>query len=200
MGTDLHKRMTFPDYLLFIARLRDTMHDHSIVLDRVPLRQRKWIDVTDWTLRQASQSTAGGLKASLADNRFPIIFGIVQSLKRTSVGEDAGAVMSDRRPWEMVLVCQGYSQRAATWDKSFPSESELSSLLTEQGMSGAVQSADALEFLGSGRVYFCHSLLTCEVITRDKEARNAESSAGIFQTTERSTALNRFCSCLFLPC
>jgi hypothetical protein len=53
-NTMLHKQMTFPDYAVFLARVRDTANDAKFADDVMDLAKRTYASVAEWTENQSA--------------------------------------------------------------------------------------------------------------------------------------------------
>lgn len=188
--TALHKKMAFADQMLFVARLRDTMHDASFPSDRTPLSERTWKDVNIWTIRQSSASTRREVEAALVSNMLASIFHVVQALKPATVLESAAQHSSDCRPWEMFLVCTGYVNWDAQKSTVFPSPLQISADMEALKSAQAVDnSGEEVGYLLEQRGYvhsrsdlFSRTILDCEFISRSSRTRKKEDSEGFFST------------------
>jgi DNA methylase len=188
--TALHKKMSFADQLLFVARLRDTMHDASFPSDSTPLSERTWKDVNLWTIRQSSASAQREVEAALVSNMLGAIFHVVQALKPATSLEIATQHPSDCRPWEMFLVCTGYVNCSAQKSIAFPSPLQLSAEMkalnsTETGARAGEDVEYGLEqsiSVHSRADLFSRTILDCEFIAKGKRTRNNEAIEGFFST------------------
>jgi hypothetical protein len=80
-NTMLHKQMTFPDYVVFLARVRDTAHDAKFADDVIYLAKRTYASVAEWTEHKSAPSLRSRAHALLEKNQLNIIYNIVQALR-----------------------------------------------------------------------------------------------------------------------
>ena len=190
--TALHKKMTFADQMMFVARLRDTMHDASFPSDSTPLSERTWKDVNLWTIRQSSASARREVEAALSSNMLGAIFHVVQALKPATALEGTAQHSSDCRPWEMFLVCTGYVNCSSQESTAFPSPLQISAGMEALSSAHSVDHSGGEE-VGYGleqrgdyvhrRAYmFSWTILDCEFIAKSARTRKKEDSDEFFTT------------------
>jgi DNA modification methylase len=134
-NTMLHKQMTFPDYAVFLARVRDTAHDAKFADDVIDLAKRTYASVAEWTEHQSAPSLRSRVHALLEKKQLNIIYNIVQALRPyTPVAfTSTSPIRVDTRAWDMFLICSGYVSADYSMRRPFPSVSEIA----PQSLSGA---------------------------------------------------------------
>jgi DNA modification methylase len=124
-NTAIHKKMTFPDYVTLLVRLRDTAHE-GLKSDSVPLSARTWSSVVEWTLQQSAPEDRDRVKAFLNQKQLNIIYTIVQAVLSHPLKDAVTANPSpDLRAWEMFQLCTGREKPPENSSTRFPSVSDV---------------------------------------------------------------------------
>jgi hypothetical protein len=134
-NTMLHKQMTFPDYAVFLARVRDTTHDAKFADDVIYLAKRTYASVTEWTEHQSAPSLRSRVHALMEKKQLNIIYNIVQAIRPYTPVEftSTSPIRVDTRDWNMFLIFSGQVSAEFSMHRPFRSASEIA----PQSLAGA---------------------------------------------------------------
>ena len=203
-ATNVRKAMTFPDYVAFLVRIRDTAHRAMSACDTTPLAERTWTSVAEWTSTNGQPGARERIRAMLGQKQLAKIYVIAQALLSTTLSDAAGSHSAgDFRSWDMFRICCGIADSSrnvsyASASLPFPPVREL---FTGGGWSRAGSSArvaqDLEEDIEPGVIadILSRRSLDCAFFRGHPRRARAASAANLFYTDSAST---RFEQVLFM--